>query len=361
MIAILASRITEKRQTFTPAQGRKFEITCFTVEGTRPGPVLAVIAGQHGMEHSGPNLLPELIEELAQREFAGTVQVCPCANPLALELDYEIYPENEDLSKIDGYYYSPFRHYYCPWGLGREDGDSLYNMNRLWNRPDAPGVAGEVTRYLWREICADANLIVDMHCLQAEKPKIFNSAVKNLDFCRFAGFEAVFMTDPQPDALAAGNLTYQGSTGRHRHAICLEFSRQHGLKESEYELGRQSVRNLMAGMRMTPDEVVLERPVWLFPFRGRGHRFLARHTGHIRYHRALYDAVRKGDRVYTLRSIDTSEILEEGFAPFDGVMGYIPHDPVARPGTALCCVSQVELLAEAHTPLQKLPEDFFRR
>ena len=51
-------------------------------------------------------------------------------------------------------------------------------MNRLWNHPQTPGVAGEIVKWLWDETCADANIIVDLHCLQAEKPLIFNSFEK---------------------------------------------------------------------------------------------------------------------------------------------------------------------------------------
>ena len=81
------------RKSFRTFAGREFVVTYGTVRGSRPGPVLTVIAGQHGMEHSGPNLLPWFMEEISREDFAGTLHICPCAKPLALEIDYEIYPE----------------------------------------------------------------------------------------------------------------------------------------------------------------------------------------------------------------------------------------------------------------------------
>ncbi len=353
------SRVSKFQKKFTAANGRKTTVTYFTVQGTAPGPVLTIIAGQHGMEHSGPNLLPELIEELSQREFTGTVHICPCANPLALEIDYEFYPENEDLSKIKDYYYSIFRHNYCPWGLGRENGDTLYNMNRLWGNPEAPGIAGRIVQWLWQEICIPANIIIDMHCLQAQKPLVFNTFEKNNAIARYAGIEAVVMCNPNPGPYHCGNLTWQGSLKRNQYAICLEFSCQHGLKETEYEQGRQSIRNIMIGANMMPGEVILDRPVWKIPYNTSGTRFHAEHAGHIRYFFSLYDQVKKGDKVYQIRDIETVEILEEGFAQNDGIISSISYLPVSQPGVMTCWVPEVELLAAPGSPLEKLPDGFF--
>ncbi len=356
------NRITKYQKKFTTAGGRETTVTYFTVQGTAPGPVLTIIAGQHGMEHSGPNLLPELIAELGEREFAGTVHVCPCANPLALEMDYEFYPEHEDLSKISEYYYSIFRHNFCPWGLGRDNCNTIYNMNRLWNNPEGTGVASEIVRWLWNEICAEANIIIDMHCLQAQKPLIFNSFEKNNVFAGYTGIEAVVMCNSAPrDQYHRGNLTWQGSLGRNQYAICIEFSRQHGLKETEYEPGKQSVRNIMIGANMMQGEVVLERPVWKIPYDATGTKFQVEHTGHIRYFFRLYDQVKKGDKVYEIRDIETIDILEEGFAGNDGIMCAISHLPVVKPGVHPCWIPEVELLAKPGVTLEKLPLDFFNR
>jgi len=92
---------TAVSKTFTCAKGREFAVSYVRIEGGRPGPALALVAGQHGMEHIGPVLLKEMARELQEREFCGTVSICPCANPLALELDFEYYPENEDLAVLE--------------------------------------------------------------------------------------------------------------------------------------------------------------------------------------------------------------------------------------------------------------------
>ncbi|MPM75129.1 hypothetical protein SDC9_122120 [bioreactor metagenome] len=198
-----------------------------------------------------------------------------------------------------------------------------------------------------------------MHCLQAEKPLIFNHREKNNAIARYAGIEAIFMCNPNPDAYNAGNLTNRGSEAEKQYSFCIEFSRQHALKESEYELGKQSVRNVMTGIGMMEGEVVLARPVRMIAHDARSMRSDVTHTGHIRFHVNLFDRVNEGDKLYEVRDIQTVELLEEGFAAFDGVVTEISHYPIARPGIPVCRIAEGRLLAEAGEPLPKLPDHFF--
>ena len=177
-----------QRETFYDCNKNPFQVTVLTIGGTKPGPVMTVVSGQHGMEHSGPCFLPELAEELDKADIAGTLHICPCANPGALAMDYEFYPEHEDLSKINDYYYSRFRHDYSPWGIGRGEAETEYNMNRLWNR-EGEGIAYDITRWIWKNFVEEADLTLDIHCLQALKPLIYNDFDKNNPLCALTGID----------------------------------------------------------------------------------------------------------------------------------------------------------------------------
>ncbi len=338
------------RKQFTDAKGRKITVTYWTLTGNRPGPTMTVVAGQHGMEHSGPCLLPELAAEIDRMDFAGTIHICPCANPAALALDYEIYPEKEDLSKIDDYYYSYFRHYYCPWGLGRGEAATMYNMNRTWNRSGS-GVAFDITDWLWSEIVDPALLTVDMHCAQNHQPFIFNDFPKNNPLIGFSGIESSIECFQTPDEYNAGNLNYQASSRKGRYAFCIEFSIQHGLKEHEYAAGKTAVKNLMAALGMRKDEVVLQRPVWSIPQDRSGTSWKAEHTGHVRYFFKTCDEVKAGDKVFEIRDFQTLEVLQSGIAPHDGICYGISLHPIAKPGLPLCSVVKAGKIAEAGVPL----------
>ncbi len=341
------------RKSFRTFAGRECIVTYGTVRGSRPGPVLTVIAGQHGMEHSGPNLLPWFMEEISREDFAGTLHICPCANPLALEIDYEIYPEREDLGKLQDYYYSRFRHEYCVFGLDRSS-RTMYNMNRLWNCRGIHGVAGEITAWLWREICVPADVTIDLHCLQSEKPLIFNGNSVNNPVARYFGVEAIFMTNPQPDDYNRHNLLYQVNTRPGHYGFCVEFSLQHGLRESEYPLGKRGLRNIMQAMRMLPGEIIHDRPVWIIPY-GASVPVKAGASGHIRYCCELYDRIAKGDRLYEIRDIQTLAIVETAYAPLDGILCGKNYLPVMKSGATACTVAAPELAASAGEKLEKLP------
>ncbi len=338
------------RKEFTDCNGRKITVTYWTLRGRRSGPTLTLIAGQHGMEHSGPCFLPELAEELDQTDFAGTIHICPCANPAALELDYEFYPEQEDLDMIKDYYYSYFRHYYCPWGLGRMEAMTLYNMNRTWNQ-SGNGVAFDITRWLWRKIVKPAFLTLDLHCAQNRKPFIFNDFPKNNEWIRFTGIESSVQCFHKPDAYAAGNLNYQASNRPGHYSFCIEFSIQHGLKEEEYPIGKTAVKNLMVALGMTKGTVVLKRPVWAVPEDQPGTCWKAKHAGHVRFFFDTCDEAKAGDRIFEVRDFQTLEVLETGIAPHDGIVYGLSLHPTAKPDLPLCSVVKAEKLAEAGVPL----------
>ena len=88
-------------RSFADCNGNRRSVVWWRIRGTRPGPVLSIVAGQHGMEHVGPGLLPEFAGEMERQPFAGELRLVCNANPFALLMDYEFYPENEDLSKIN--------------------------------------------------------------------------------------------------------------------------------------------------------------------------------------------------------------------------------------------------------------------
>ena len=293
------------------------------------------------MEHVGPNLLSMIIDELEKTEFSGTVHICPCANPLALELDYEFYPECEDLTKIDDYFYSRFRHDYCPWGLDDRGTEKRYNMNRLWGGEGGEGVAGEIVQWLWREICAPADAIIDMHCLQASKPLIY-SVRESIPLAKYFGAELLFPHEPVLRKDQPGNLMDLCARREKCHSFCVEFSSQHAIKQPEYEWGRQGVKNIMIAMEMLGGEVVVDHPTWVLGDSNQS--FESDSHGHVIFYQDLFEVVEKGAKIFEIRDLQTVEILGEGYAEMNGVVSYQTHLPVVNDGSLICRVSTAEQL-----------------
>lgn len=338
---------------FTSADGRQFKVSYRRIHGKTPGPTLTLIAGQHGMEHIGPVMLKDLARELIGTDFAGTVNICACANPLALEKDYEFYPEKEDVSKIDDYFYSIFRHDYCIFSMERQKGVNLYNMNRLWNRPAIHGTAGAITDWLWQEIVSPANLTIDFHCLQAEKPLIFNWNPKNLPIATAFGAEAIY-PHRAVDEFNQGNLAFQACREPGKFAFCVEFSRQHGYKD-EFDFGRQGVLNVMKTIGMLPGTVQLERDVYQVNEDVPWHKLESSAVGHIHYHVKQYDAVKQGDPILSVSSLENFEVLDCLRAPVDGILGFLGKRPVSGSDEALAFILECTRLATAGVPLEKFP------
>lgn len=331
-----------RRKNFTAFNNVNFQVTVCEIFGSKPGPTLTLIAGQHGMEHMGPVVLTRFIDEMAERDFSGTLHICPCANPLALELDYEFYPEKEDIQKLDEYYYSRFRHYYCPYGLGRKDRLNYYNMNRIWNREGDMGVAGEITKWLWNETCEPADAIIDFHGLQGKKALIYTCSDEQSEFIADFGIQGIYQNQNVPsDDFKYGGLLNQVTEKLKVPAATVEFSKQHELKEEEFEMGRQGILNIMKKMDMLSGQPLLTKPVYKIT---KTHELRSDHKGHIHIYFDQYDKVKKGEKIYDIRNIQTLEVIDSGVSPTDGVMGYMTYRAVNDPSEILCCIAEIQTM-----------------
>lgn len=330
--------------------GRVFHVTLCRIAGYADGPTLTLIAGQHGMEHIGPVMLADFSDEISEEDFRGTLWICPCANPLALEIDYEFYPEKEDLSKLKDYYYSRFRHNYCVFGLGRDKGPNYYNMNRLWQRTGNYGVAGEITKWIWSNAIENAGVVIDFHGVQGKQPYIYSFDQKSDAIARFFGIRSIHIVNQHPDDFDGHNIGYQVNQKQGRYGFCVEFSRQHELKEDECLLGKTGIRNVMKGIGMMDGNVVSKNPVYVvteyIPLN-------AGTVGHIHCRRDAYEPVKAGEPVYEIRSIETLEVLERGVSPVNGVMGPCTFKPVSVVGEEVCWVGKAQMIAAPGEDLDK--------
>ena len=352
--------ITDYSKQFTDCNGNSCTVSWCRIKGNAPGPVLTIVAGQHGMEHVGPGLLPEFIEEMADGNFAGELRICANANPFALLMDYEYYPEKEDLSKINEYFYSIFRHNYCPWGLGRDTAQTLYNMNRLWQREGELGVAGRITAWLWQEMVVGSDVLLDLHGHQ-HQALIYSGNGTDFVLSAMPGIPKLVMEDPNPDSWSSGDLTNQAYLSGIK-SLCFEFSVQHARGEFEFEAGKTYLRNIMKGIRMLDGEILHDHPVWKIPFNPPEDKkgiLKAEHTGRLRFFKNEGDEVQKGDLIFVIRDVETGKILQEGRAPRWGIVGTLAPHPIVKEGMFCTYVPVPELLLAAGTSAEKFKENWW--
>lgn len=326
------------RKMFTTHLGREFCVSIGVIKGAHAGPVFTNIAGQHGMEHTGPIVLRDMFDQLEPADIHGTLLLCPCANPLALELDFEVFPEFEnpkiwqgdrDLKGSD---------------FGYADRNDLgdYNQNRIWPpRETNRGVAGQIVKWLWQSMIEPADLVVDHHGLNALKPLVYveDPAV---DWAPLLGAEAIWCTGwpADPDAYIYRRLGFQ-SIQAGKPGLILEYATQHTVREHERRIGHFAVKNMMRAMGMLRDRPpVIRRPTWLIP----GHwvngigNVTTQARGHLHFFVNEYQHLKKGDLIAQVRCLQTHEVLDEVRAEADCLMLDRLKRGVTRPGDRVCRV-----------------------
>lgn len=110
------------------------EIPVSVVNGTKPGPVLALVAGTHGYEYTSIVALPRVLAKLDPKRMAGAVVLVHLANPPA-------FYERRIYRNADG-----------------------KNLNRVY-----PGIAAgtqteRIAFALTRDVIDKATHLIDMHC-----------------------------------------------------------------------------------------------------------------------------------------------------------------------------------------------------
>jgi hypothetical protein len=110
------------------------EIPVTVVNGSKPGPILALVAGTHGYEYTSVLALPRVLARLDPKRMAGAVILVHMANPPA-------FYERRIYRNVDG-----------------------KNLNRMY-----PGLANgtqseRIAFAITREVIDQATHLVDMHC-----------------------------------------------------------------------------------------------------------------------------------------------------------------------------------------------------
>ena len=135
--------VAERRILRVPSEAAALgeSIGYWVVDSGRPGPVLAVVAEQHGNELSGVVSVRDFVRKAEREIVRGKVIGVPFMNPQAARRRMP----SADLSACQPYI------------------QSTHNMQTLWSSPDANGTA-RLADAIWNGILAQADCILDIHC-----------------------------------------------------------------------------------------------------------------------------------------------------------------------------------------------------
>ena len=291
------------------------EIPISTIRGARPGPVVALVAGNHGYEYPPILALQELLARLDAAALAGTLILVHCANVPSF-LGRTVY-----FSPVDG-----------------------KNLNRVYpGRPDGT-VSERIAYAITTEVIEKADVLLDLHCGDGNewlRPYVYQTVTGRpaMDEAigRLAlafGIDHILVDRNRPTDPARSMYCSTTAITRGKPAITVESGGLGGRETEAVERIVRGIRGVMREWKMTedgPDPVA--RPVYLDP----SAVVTSPATG-ILYPKVAPDqAVRAGELLATVTDFFGKPVAEVA-APIGGVVLYVVATPPIREGQPVGCI-----------------------
>ena len=282
------------------------------INGAASGPVLALIAGTHGMEYVPILALQRLRTAIDPKALRGAVIMVHVANMPSF-LGRTIY-----YSPIDG-----------------------KNLNRVFPGKADGTISERIADAITREVIARATHVVDLHCgdgNEALRPYLYwvtTGDPKVADAGRAMalafGLDHIVIDRERPaDATASVYLSNTAIT-RGKPGLTTETGALARVTEEEIALVERGVAGLLRHLGMRPDgPAAVTAPVWI----ERNEVLRAGVTGIFYPEVASGHTVAKGALLGRITDFH-GRTLEEVRAPFDGEMLYVVGTPPVRKGEPL--------------------------
>lgn len=297
--------------------GTRIPITA--IHGIRPGPVLALIAGNHGYEYPPVLALQRLRAGLDASQLAGSVILVHVANMPSF-LGRTIY-----YSPVDG-----------------------KNLNRVYPGRKDGSVSERIAYALTREVIESSDYLVDVHCgdgneslrhylyLPVTGRPDFDARTR--DFALAFGLDHIVLdrgrpTDPQASIYCSTTAVTRG-----KPAITVESGYLGGTDEESIDRLVRGCLGLMKHLQMVPGAPEPVRfPIYLDPYEV----LTSPATG------LLYPKVERGQSVAkgTLLATVTDffgKTLAEVRAPFAGIVLYVVATPPITQGEPVSMIAAIK-------------------
>lgn len=293
--------------------GTRIPVT--TICGIQPGPVLALVAGNHGYEYP-PILALQKLRQIDPARLAGTIIMVHIANMPSF-LGRTVY-----FSPVDG-----------------------KNLNRVYPGREDGSVSERIAYAITTEVIEKADYVLDLHCGDGNewlRPYVYQTQTGNarLDGA-IAGLALAFGIDhiliDRGRPIDPARSVYCSNTAitRGKPAITVESGALGRTDGPSVECIVEGVRGVLAHLRMAEDgPAPLEKPVFLDP----AEVITSPETG-ILYPRVEPDqAVVKGEILAHITDFFGARIAEVT-SPLDGKVLYIVATPPISKGQPVGCVA----------------------
>lgn len=288
-----------------------------TITGGRPGPVLALVAGNHGYEYPPILALQRLKARIDPRELAGTLILVHVAN-LPSFLGRTVY-----FSPVDG-----------------------KNLNRCYPGRADGTVCERIARLITTEVIEKADYLLDLHCgdgNESLRPYVYqmvtgdpkmDDAVERLALA--FGIDHIILDRNRPTDPAHSIYCSTTAITRGKPALTIESGYLGTTDEACVEQIVSGVLGVMREIGMTAaGPAPVTRPVYLDPVEV----LASPATG------MLYPRVERGQEVEAgAVLVEITDFfgapLAEVRAPFGGIVLYVVATPPITEGQPVACIGQ---------------------
>jgi hypothetical protein len=233
-VQLIGRRIApgDKRRLFLRTSesfsGSDSELPVLVTRGATPGPTVCLIAGIHGDELNGIEIVRKVVEGLTPRRISGMVIAVPVANLHGFRRSSRYLPDRRDL-------------------------------NRFFPGTPTGSSASRIAWSLWNEVIRHCTSLIDLHTGSFHRTNLPQVRIDTSDPRSFAlakGFAtALVIHDPGQDGTLRRAARRAGIG-----AITYEAGEPLRFQEREIARGVAGVRNVLAALGMSDDAPVSVKP-----------------------------------------------------------------------------------------------------
>lgn len=280
------------------------EIPVTTIRGARPGPVLALMAGNHGYEYTPILALQRLRSSIKPAALSGNVILVHAANVPSFT-GRTIY-----FSPVDG-----------------------KNLNRVYpGKPDGT-VSERIAHAITTQVIEKADYVMDLHCgdgNESLRPYVYQEVTGNpkldaaiADLALAFGLDHIVIDRDRPKDPAASIYCSNTAITRGKPALTVESGYLGSTDEPSIRQITDGVMGVMRSLHMLEGAPVRPaKPVYLDPAQVMN----APASGILYPHVQRDQKVKKGDLLAHVTDFFGKE-LGQVRAPFDGIVLYIVATP----------------------------------
>jgi predicted deacylase len=223
-----------------PAADAATELPVTVIHGSQPGPVLALVAGNHGYEYTPILALQKLKAQLDPARLSGTVILVHAAN-LPSFFGRTIY-----FSPIDG-----------------------KNLNRVYPGKADGTVSERIAYVITQEIVEKADVVLDLHCGDGNedlRPYVYQAVTGDREMdekiARLAvvsGFDHVVLDRDRPKNPARSLYLSTTAITRGKPALTIESSYLGNTDAASVDAIVTACRNILGHLKMLPAAKLLNR------------------------------------------------------------------------------------------------------